>query len=104
VHFPSQPVFGGVGLTGTDDSHVGGVPIQAIFAFSPWSMNVTVPPLAIVTDLAGCGFDADPSAVQHGQLLTSQFSLTSSFTSDEAAPASAGTIATAAPSTAATGR
>src|ERR1700683_1875233 len=107
VHFPSQPVFVDAGATGTSDSHVGvvpGVPVHAMFAALPWSTNVTFPPLAIVTDFVGCGFDPD-SAVQHGQLFSTQFSLTSSFASGGAvAPASAGTAAMAAPSTAATGR
>jgi hypothetical protein len=90
-----------VGLTGTDGSHVGGVPIQAMFAAVESSLNVTTPPGATVVWKAGFGLA--PGEVQHGQSGSTQFSLTSSFASDGEA-AKAGTIATAAPSMAATGR
>src|SRR5665213_352360 len=84
-----------------------GTPVQAgaepihttAAAVVAWSVNLTSPPAAIVTFSAGAGFDPEP-AVQHGQLSTSQFSLTSSFASDGAA-ASAGSTATAAPISAA---
>src|SRR5277367_220729 len=66
------------------------------------SANATTPPLAIVTLLAGGGFDPDPGVAQHGQLLSTQFSFTSSLTSEDAA--SAGSTTSAAPSKAATGR
>jgi hypothetical protein len=79
----------------------GAEPIHTtVAAVLAWSMNVTVPPLAIVTDFVGFAIDADPSVVQHDQVLTSQFSLISSFASDGAA-ASAGSTATDAPSSAA---
>src|SRR5271167_4743508 len=67
----------------------GAEPIQTTAAgVVAWSMNVTVPPLAIVTDFVGFAIDADPSVVQHDQVLTSQFSLTSSFASDGACASS----------------
>jgi hypothetical protein len=74
--------------------------VAAVFALSA---NLTLPPGAIVILLAGSGFDPEPGTAQHGQSLSTQFSFTSSFASDGAA-ARAGTIATVAPSTAATGR
>ncbi len=101
LHLPSQSVFGEVGLTGTPDEQVGAESVQAMFAaVLALSVNTTSPPAAIVTRLAG---DAEPEVAQHGQSGSTQFSLTSSFASDAPA-ASAGTIATAAPNTAATGR
>jgi hypothetical protein len=53
VHFPSQPVFDAAGATGIDGSHVGAVPVHAIFAAVLLSAKVTEPPLAIVTFEAG---------------------------------------------------
>jgi hypothetical protein len=97
VHFPSQPVFGDAGATGTADSHVGAAPVQAMFAAVLLSAKVTEPPLAIVTFEAGW---LDPEVAQHGQSGSTQFSLTSSFDSDGVA-ARAGSTATVAPTIAA---
>jgi len=66
---PSQPLLAGVGLTGTSGEQVGcpfGVLVHLMFAFSPLSMNLTLPPGAIVTLLAGEGLP--PGDVQQGQL------------------------------------
>jgi hypothetical protein len=87
--------------------HIGAVLSHVTVAACASSTNLTLPPAAIVILLVGSAFGADPSVVQHAHVFTSQLSLTSSFTSggaDWPAVASAGTIATAAPSTAAMGR
>ncbi len=90
-----------MGLTGTPDEQVGAVPVQAMFAaVLVLSVNMTSPPAAIVTMLAGSGLDPEPGAAQHGQSGSTQFSLTSSRASDGAA-ASAGSTTTAAPNSAA---
>jgi hypothetical protein len=73
VHFPSQPVFGDAGATGTAASHVGAVPVHAMFAAVLLSANVSEPPLVIATFEAGW---LDPGVAQHGQSGSTQFSLT----------------------------
>src|SRR5665213_963365 len=94
VHFPSQLVMA---LVGTP-VQAGAEPIQTTAAgvLASWSVNMTSSPAAILTVSAGCGLNADPSVVQHGHSGSTQFWLTSSFTS--AALASAGDTAAAAPS------
>jgi hypothetical protein len=72
-------------------------PIQlTLAAVLAWSTKATSPPSEIVTVLAGCGFELDISAVQHGQLFSTQFSLTSSLVLEDVA-ARAGSTAIAAP-------
>ena len=82
VHFPSQPVAAAAGATGTDDSHIGALVVQAMFAAVLSSTKVIEPPPAIVTFAAGW---LEPGVAQHGQFGKTQFSLTSSFASDGAA-------------------
>jgi hypothetical protein len=97
LHVPSQPVDAVVGTP----VHAGAVPVQLTLAgVLARSTNSTSPPSAIVTLLAGCGFEPDISAVQHGQLFSTQFSLIWSSTLEDVA-ASAGNTATPAPSRAA---
>src|SRR5580700_8114070 len=81
LHLPSQLA---VALVGTPEQ-AGAAPIHTTAAavVASWSVNMTSPPAAIVTLLAGSGFD--PGAVQHGHSGSTQFSLTSSFASDGAA-------------------
>src|SRR3984957_15490108 len=74
---------------------------ETVAAVVALSANLTSPPAAIVTLLAGSGFDPEPGTAQQGQSGRTQFSLTSSFASDGAA-ASAGSTTTAAPISAAT--
>jgi hypothetical protein len=104
LHLPSQSVFGELGLTGTVGEQVGAMPVHAMFAgVLAVSLNMTSPPVAIVTMLAGAGFAPEPGTVQQGQLASTQFSLTSSFASDAPA-ASAGSTATPTPSSTATAK
>src|ERR1022692_2114064 len=87
-------------LAGTPEQ-AGTEPVhETVAAVVALSANLTSPPGAIVTLLAGAAYSPDPLVAQHGQLSSTQFSLTSSFASDGAA-ARAGSTATAAPSSAA---
>src|SRR5580658_8241119 len=80
--------------TGAEPIHTTAAAVLAL------SANSTSPPAAIVTLRAGSGFAPELGTAQHGQLRSTQFSLTSSCTSDEPA-ARAGSTVTAAPARAA---
>jgi hypothetical protein len=88
-----------MGLAGTPEQ-AGTEPVHttaaAVFALSA---NLTSPPVAIAILLAGFGLLPEPAIAQHGQLLSTQFSLTSSFVSDGTA-ATAGSTASTAPNSA----